>query len=68
MADLDVGPIRGEADYDWALREIESYFVREPRRGTKDAAHFDILAALIDAYEAKHWPIEPPDPLEAIRY
>ena len=68
MAAMDVRPIRNEADYEWALREIEPYFVREPRRGTKGAARFDVLAALIEAYEAKHWPIESPDPVEAIRY
>ena len=68
MANMDVRPIRNEADYDWALGEIERYFANEPRRGAKEAARFDVLAALIDAYEAKHWPIEPPDPVEAIRY
>jgi HTH-type transcriptional regulator/antitoxin HigA len=65
---MDMKPIRTEADYDWALKEIEQYFDREPRRGTKEAARFDVLAALIEAYETKHWPIEPPDPVEAIRY
>jgi HTH-type transcriptional regulator/antitoxin HigA len=65
---MDIRPIRTEADCDWALKEIEQYFDREPRRGTKEAARFDVLAALIGAYETKHWPIEPPDPVEAIRY
>ncbi|HWY16407.1 MAG TPA: helix-turn-helix domain-containing protein [Rhizomicrobium sp.] len=68
MAGMDVRPIRTEADYDWALREIERYFVNEPRRGSKAAARFDILAALIESYEVRHWQIEPPDPVEAIRY
>jgi HTH-type transcriptional regulator / antitoxin HigA len=68
MAAMDIKPIRTEADYDWALEEIEQYFDEEPRRGTKEAARFDVLAALIEAYETKHWPIESPDPVEAIRY
>ena len=33
-----------------------------------DADRFDVLAALIEAFEAKHWPIEPADPIDAIRY
>jgi antitoxin component HigA of HigAB toxin-antitoxin module len=37
------------------------YFEREPKRGTAEADRFDVLAMLIEAYESKHWPIEPPD-------
>lgn len=63
-----IRPIRTEADYDWALAEIEPYFLKEPQRGTPEADRFDVLAVLIDAYETKHWPIDPPDPVEAISY
>jgi HTH-type transcriptional regulator/antitoxin HigA len=59
--------IRTEADYDWALSEIEPYFEDEPVPGTPEAERFDILAALIEVYEAKHWPIEAADPVETIR-
>ncbi|HTT85508.1 MAG TPA: hypothetical protein VMF67_18670 [Rhizomicrobium sp.] len=59
MTTMDVMPVRTEADYDRALREIEQYFEREPGRGTKDGARFDVSAALIEAYEVDHWPIEP---------
>lgn len=65
---MNIRPLRNESDYDWALREIGTYFEHEPRRGTQEAARFDVLAALIDSYESKHWPIDPPDPVEAIRY
>jgi HTH-type transcriptional regulator / antitoxin HigA len=65
---MDVRPIRTEADYDWALKEIEPYFQREPKRGTPGADRFDVLAALIEVYEAKNWPVEPPDAVEAIRF
>jgi len=41
--------------------------VREPKPGTPAADRFDVLAALIAEYEARHWPIEPPDPVAAIR-
>ncbi len=61
-------PIRTEADYDAALKEIERYFEREPKRGTPEADRFDLLAALIDAYERERWPVGPPDPIAAIRY
>jgi HTH-type transcriptional regulator/antitoxin HigA len=64
----NIRAIRTEADYDWALAEIEQYFQAEPDPGTPAADRFDVLATLIEAYEAKHWPIEPADPIEAIRY
>lgn len=65
---MEIRPIRTEADYDAALAEIAPYFEHEPKMGTKAADRFDILAALIGAYEDKHWPIEPLDPIEAIQY
>jgi HTH-type transcriptional regulator/antitoxin HigA len=65
--DMDIRPLRTEADYDWALAEIEPYFVDPPVLGTPAAERFDVLAALIESYEAHHWPIEPPDPVDAIR-
>lgn len=61
-------PIRTEADYDAALAEIEAYFDHEPQPGTVEADRFEVLAMLIGAYEREHWPIEPPEPLDAIRY
>lgn len=65
---MDVRPIRNEADYDWALAQIAPYFEHEPEAGTDDAARFDVLAALIENYEATAWRIEATDPVEAIRY
>lgn len=65
---MDVKPIRNEEDYAWALAEIERYFEREPKPGTPAADRFDVLADLIEAYEARSWPIEAPDPVDAIRY
>lgn len=65
--DMDVRPVTTEADLDWALAEIAQYFNDQPALGTPDAARFDVLAALIEHYEARHWPISPPDPVDAIR-
>ena len=64
---MEIRAIRSEADYDWALSEIEPYFDSEPARGTPEAERFDVLAALIEAYEMREHPVEAPDPIEAIR-
>jgi HTH-type transcriptional regulator/antitoxin HigA len=63
-----IRPLRNEADYEAALDDIERYFDKEPARGTPAADRFDLLALVIDDYEKKRWPIEPPDPVDAIRY
>jgi HTH-type transcriptional regulator/antitoxin HigA len=53
---MNVRPIRTEADYDWALKEIARYFDVQPKPGTAEGDRFDVLATLIEAYEEKHWP------------
>lgn len=65
---MDIRPIRSEDDYDWALAEVARYFENEPVPGSPEADRFDVLSDLIEAYEARVWPIELPDPVEAIRY
>ena len=65
---MDIHPIRTEADYEAALKDIETYFDREPELGSSEADRFDVLATLIEAYERERWPIDPRDPVEAIRY
>lgn len=62
----NIRPIKTEADYDWAIAEITRYFENEPEVGSSDSDRFDVLATLIEAYEDKHYPIEAPDPVEAI--
>jgi len=61
-------PIRNEEDYDWALAEIDPYFDREPALGTPDSDRFLILADLIAAYEARHYPMPDADPIDVILY
>ncbi|WP_027062495.1 helix-turn-helix domain-containing protein [Mesorhizobium loti] len=63
----NIRPIKTDADYDWAIAEITKYFEDEPEVGSADGDRFDVLATLIEAYEDKHYPIEAPDPVEAIR-
>lgn len=62
----DLKPIRSETDYDKALTEIENLW--GAKAGTPEGDRLDILATLIDAYEAKTYPMDPPDPVEAIRF
>ena len=68
MGEKVIRPLRTEADYEAALAEIERYFESEPRPGTREADRFDLLALVLEDYENKHWPIEAPDPIDAIRY
>jgi HTH-type transcriptional regulator/antitoxin HigA len=68
MAKKVTRPLRSEAEYEAALDEIERFFDNEPRRGTSAADRFDLLALVIEDYEKKRWPIDPPDPVEAIRF
>ena len=62
----DIKPIRSEADYEAALTEVERLW--GARSGTPEGDRLDVLATLIDAYESEHHPIDPPDPIEAIKF
>ena len=62
----EIKPIRSEADYDAALREVERLWGAPS--GTPEGDRLDVLATLIDAYEDEHHPIDPPDPIEAIKF
>ena len=68
MAQKIIRPLRSEREYEAAVDEIERYFDTEPKKGSPDADRFDLLALLIEDYERKHWPIDPPHPVDAIRY
>ena len=68
MARKSIRPLRSEADYEAALREIEAYFEHEPEPGSAEADRFDLLALVIEDYEERRWPIDPPDPVDAIRF
>ena len=62
----ELRPIRSEADYEAALKEAERLW--GAKSGTPDGDRLDVLATLIEVYEAKHYPMDPPDPVEAIRF
>jgi len=63
---MDVKPIRTEEDYRSTLQEIELLMNAGP--GTPAGERLDVLVTLVEAYEAKHYPVDLPDPIEAIKF
>ena len=62
----ELKPIRTKADYEKALSDVERLW--GAKSGTPKGDRLDVLATLIDAYEAEHYPMDPPDPVEAIKF
>ena len=62
----ELKPIRTKADYERALAEVERLW--GAKSGTPEGDRLDILATLIAAYETEHYPMDPPDPVEAIKF
>jgi len=65
---MEIRPINTEEDYKAVMREVSAYFENEPVPGTEEGDRFEILLTLVEAYEAKHFPIDLPDPIEAIKF
>ncbi len=63
---MNIKPIRTAKDYKQALARLEQIF--DARPGTEDGDELDILALLIEKYEKEKYPIESPDPIEAIKF
>ena len=63
---MDIHPIKTEADYERALAEIEQLW--GTAENTPEGDKLDILLTLVGAYEQAHYPIAPPDPVEAIKF
>ena len=63
---MDVVPIRTKRDHRRALKEIEG--LMDAKRGTDEGDRLDVLVTLVEAWEAKHYPIDLPDPVAAIQY
>ncbi|MBI3744849.1 MAG: helix-turn-helix domain-containing protein [Chloroflexi bacterium] len=63
---LEIHPIKTEADHDAALARAAA--LMDAEEGTPEADELDVLATLIEAYEDKHYPMDPPDPIEAIKF
>ena len=65
---MEIRPVRTKADYKAALKEISALVEADPAPGTAEGDRLDVLATLVQVYEAKHVPIDPPDPVEAVRF
>jgi len=63
---MRIKPIKSERDYQRALKLVDR--LMDARANTPEGDMLDVLATLIDAWEEKHYPIDPPDPIEAIRF
>jgi|SRR5450830_427693 HTH-type transcriptional regulator/antitoxin HigA len=65
---MEIRPIHTEADYQATLREVSAFFDNEPEPGSPEGDRFEVLLTLVEAYEAKNFPIDLPDPVEAIKF
>ena len=63
-----IRPIRTAEDYKDALALVAPYFDNEPEIDSDAGAHFEAMVTWIEAYETKHYPISPPDPIDAILF
>ena len=63
---MDIKPIRTKRDYEAALKAIGA--LMHAKRNTPEGDRLDVLVTLVEAYEAKHFPVDLPDPVEAIKY
>lgn len=62
---MNINPIKSENDYRLALKRLEEIF--DAKIGTLESDEADILGLMVDEFEKKHYPIEAPDPIEAIK-
>jgi HTH-type transcriptional regulator/antitoxin HigA len=63
---MDIHPIKTEADYQAALLRVDGLMQAQPN--TSEGDDLDVLTTLISVYEDQHFPIMPPDPIEALLY
>jgi HTH-type transcriptional regulator/antitoxin HigA len=63
---MEIAPLKNRRDYRQALKEIET--LMQARRNTSEGDRLDVLVTLVEAWEHKHYPLDLPDPVEAIKY
>jgi HTH-type transcriptional regulator/antitoxin HigA len=63
---MEIRPIKSDTDYNETLKEIESLMMAETNSPEGD--RLDVLVTLVEAYERQHYPIDFPDPIEAIKF
>ncbi|WP_213878790.1 transcriptional regulator [Pseudomonas sp. dw_358] len=65
---MNIRPIHTEQEYEAALKAVSPLFDNEPEPGSLEGDYFEVMITLIEAYEAKQYPVDLPDPIEAIRF
>jgi HTH-type transcriptional regulator/antitoxin HigA len=65
---MNIHPIHTDTDYRAALKIVSSLFDNEPEPGTPEGDYFDVMITLIEAYEAKQFPVDLPTPIDAIKF
>ena len=65
---MDIRAIHNQADYEWALREIEPYFDHNPVPGSPEADRFDVLAALLKDYDERTFAVPDADPIDVLEF
>lgn len=65
---MNIHPIHTDEDYSAALKNVSALFDNEPEPGTPEGDYFDIMITLIEAYEAKQFPVDLPTPIDAIKF
>ena len=65
---MEVRAIRTEADYRAALALVSDLIDIDPSPDTPEGEKLEVLGTLVQAYEAEHYPIDPPDPIDAIKF
>jgi len=65
---MDIKPIHSPSDYRAMLREVSALVDADPAPGTPEADRLEVLTTLVQAWEAEHFPISAPDPVDAIKF
>ena len=65
---MNIHPIHTQADYKATLKEVSALIDIDPAVGTEQSDRLEVLGALVEAYETKHYKLELPDPIEAIKF
>ena len=63
---MEIKPIKTEQDYNMSIKRIEELW--GAKRDTPEGDELDLLCTLVESYEMKHYPIAPPDPIDAIKF
>lgn len=63
---MEIKPVKSQKDYEQSLERLEMIF--DATKGTPEGDELEILGLLIDTYEKEHFPMELPDPVEAIKF